>query len=124
MTSSLEDTHPDVDPRLIRLDPRDNVLCVARPLAAGDSVLMAGRPVRIGEQLPHGAKLASQAIAAGAPVRKYGQPIGVATRDIAPGELVHVHNLRSDYLPTYLHTTQDDYFRHPAAPAAGGAPQP
>jgi hypothetical protein len=33
-------------------------------------------------------------------VIKYGAPIGSATRDIAPGEYVHTHNLKSDYLPT------------------------
>ena len=32
---------------------------------------------------------------------KYGAPIGRATRDIAPGEYVHTHNMTSDYLPTY-----------------------
>ena len=28
-------------------------------------------------------------------------PIGSATRDIEPGEHVHLHNMKSDYLPTY-----------------------
>lgn len=32
---------------------------------------------------------------------KYGAPIGTATAPIAIGEPVHVHNLRSDYTPTY-----------------------
>ena len=31
----------------------------------------------------------------GAPVRKYGECIGVATADIAPGSHVHVHNMES-----------------------------
>ena len=39
-------------------------------------------------------------IAAGARIVKYGAPIGRATRDIAPGEYVHTHNMTSDYLPT------------------------
>jgi hypothetical protein len=33
-------------------------------------------------------------------VVKYGAPIGSATRDIGPGEYVHTHNVKSDYLPT------------------------
>ena len=42
-----------------------------------------------------GHKIALHAITSGAPVRKYGQYIGAATADIAPGEHVHVHNLAS-----------------------------
>jgi len=43
-----------------------------------------------------GHKYARRAIAAGESVVKYGQPIGHATRAIAPGEHVHVHNLATD----------------------------
>ena len=32
---------------------------------------------------------------------KYGAPIGSATAAIAAGEHVHVHNMKSDYTPTY-----------------------
>lgn len=48
-----------------------------------------------------GHKIALQPIAAGQKVLKYGAPIGSATRPIEPGEHVHTHNLKSDYLPTY-----------------------
>ena len=40
-------------------------------------------------------------IAAGEKVLKYGAPIGTATAAIAAGEHVHVHNIESDYTPTY-----------------------
>src|SRR5690242_7705224 len=40
-----------------------------------------------------GHKIATRPISAGATVRKYGQVIGAATADIAPGQHVHVHNL-------------------------------
>jgi hypothetical protein len=46
-------------------------------------------------------------------VRKYGVPIGSVTKPIAAGEHVHVHNLASNYTPTY---TLDD-----AKPSTGGA---
>jgi hypothetical protein len=39
-------------------------------------------------------------IAAGERVIKVGVPIGTATQAIAPGEHVHSHNLRSDYIAT------------------------
>ena len=47
--------------------------------------------------MPLGHKLARRPIAPGEKVRKYGAPIGTATRAIAAGEHVHVHNLASDY---------------------------
>ena len=40
--------------------------------------------------------MAVSPIAAGATVYKYGQPIGIASRDISPGQHVHVQNLESD----------------------------
>jgi len=64
---------------VIRLHPADNVV-------AGQAVgqgLVASAPV------PRGHKLASESIAAGAAVRKYGQVIGHARIDIAAGQHVH-----------------------------------
>ncbi|MCP5520356.1 MAG: UxaA family hydrolase [Verrucomicrobiales bacterium] len=98
------------DPRLLQLDPLDNVLCVTRALSAGMELTIAGESVVLSRDFSHGDKLAAGPIPAGASVRKYGQPIGTATQDIACGEWVHLHNLRSNYLPTYLHGTQDRFF--------------
>ena len=57
--------------------------------------------VRQSQPLGLGHKIARIAIAPGAPVIKYGAPIGRATQAIAPGDHVHLHNLKSDYTPTY-----------------------
>src|SRR3954469_12649058 len=43
--------------------------------------------------VPRGHKVAVRDIASGAPIRKYGQVIGVATAPIAQGDHVHTHNL-------------------------------
>ena len=51
-------------------------------------------------------------IAAGEKVLKYGAPIGSATRDIGQGEHVHLHNMRSDYLPTYTLDEENLYAGH------------
>ena len=45
------------------------------------------------DDIPAGHKVAVRAIAADAPVHKYGQVIGIASRDIPAGAHVHVHNL-------------------------------
>lgn len=76
---------------VIRLHPNDNVVVAARAIAAGTPI--AGESIRALESISMGHKVASQAIAAGSPVIKYGQVIGVATRDVPAGAHVHVQNL-------------------------------
>src|SRR3984885_601873 len=75
----------------VRLHPTDNVVVASTRLPQG--TFLAGENIHAAEPIPSGHKIATTAIAAGEPVRKYGQVIGVATRDIAAGAHVHVHNL-------------------------------
>lgn len=77
-------------PCTVRLHPADNVLVAARRIRAGEPV---GEGVAAKTPISPGHKIASTAIPAGTPVFKYGQIIGAATADIAPGAHVHVHNL-------------------------------
>ena len=51
--------------------------------------------VRLTEAVPLGHKLALADIAAGQEIIEYGQPVGIATKDIRQGDHVHVHNVRS-----------------------------
>lgn len=82
----------------IRLNEHDNVLIATEQLMPGDTVCEL--PVR--GMIPAGHKIAAQEIPAGDPVRRYGQVIGVATRDIGSGEHVHMHNVRMvDLSQTY-----------------------
>lgn len=55
----------------------------------------------IATDLPLGHKLARRNIAQGEKVVKYGAPVGSATAPIRAGEHVHVHNVKSDYTPSY-----------------------
>jgi hypothetical protein len=89
------------DPRLLLLDQRDNVLVAIARIRAGETVAIADTRVTLAADLPIGHKLARKAVSAGEKILKYGAPIGTATLAIAIGEPVHVHNLRSDYTPTY-----------------------
>ena len=57
---------------------------------------MDGRAVRLLQAIPFAHKVAVKPIPQGQPVYKYGEPIGLATADIAEGELVHTHNLKSN----------------------------
>lgn len=78
----------------LRLNPTDDVVIAARPLTAGASIAAEGVTCR--DAIPAGHKLAVRPVARGGAVRRYGQIIGFATRDIAPGEHVHTHNLAFD----------------------------
>ena len=73
----------------IRLHPADDVV-IARGQLVGGTVVEG---VTVRGLVPPGHKVAVRAIAAGAPVRRYDQVIGFASRAIEPGEHVHVHNL-------------------------------
>ncbi len=74
----------------IRLDPADNVVVARLALSPGTEIAAEG--VRVQGPIPAGHKLATRPIRKGDPVRKFGQIIGFATREIGPGEHVHVHN--------------------------------
>jgi altronate dehydratase small subunit len=89
----------------IRLSPLDNIVVLARSVPAGTTIEVEGRTLEVAVPLGLGHKLAFRRIAMGEKILKYSVPIGSATRDIAPGEHVHLHNMQSDYLPTY---TLDD----------------
>jgi len=92
----------DTDARLIRLAADDNVLLLAKGIAAGETLRLNGREVVLQADLTLGHKIAARDIAAGETILKYAFPIGVATADIAAGAHVHVHNVRSNYTPTYV----------------------
>jgi altronate hydrolase len=76
----------------IRLHAADDVV-IARQQLVGGTKLMDEKITVIG-LIPPGHKVATRAIAKGAPVRRYNQIIGFASRDIAPGEHVHLNNLQ------------------------------
>lgn len=89
------------DERLLLLSPADNVFVAIRGIDAGSYLIVGEQRIEVADRIPLGYKLAARFIAAGEKIVKYGAPIGSATRDIAAGEVVHVHNMKSDYLPTF-----------------------
>ena len=75
----------------IRLHPSDDVVIARVQLISGTELHSEGVTVR--GMVPPGHKVATKAIAQGAPVRRYNQIIGFASKPIAAGEHVHVNNL-------------------------------
>ena len=91
----------ELDPRLLLLSRADNVLVVRHALDAGDEVRLENGTARVRVRIGLGHKLARAAIEKGDKIVKYGVPIGSATANIAAGDHVHLHNVKSDYTPTY-----------------------
>ena len=75
----------------IRLHPNDDVVIARAQLIGGTQLQSEG--VTVKGMVPPGHKVATKAIAQGAPVRRYNQIIGFASKAIAAGEHVHVNNL-------------------------------
>jgi altronate dehydratase small subunit len=80
---------------VIVLHPEDNVATAIADLNPGDTVKSKSAQVKVAEAVPFGHKVALSAIAAGAPIVKYGEHIGLAKQDIAAGGYVHIHNIDS-----------------------------
>jgi altronate hydrolase len=78
---------------VIFLNPRDNVCVATRDLPKGTRVSAGDSSVELREPVRLGHKIALRPVAAGQQVVKYGQIIGFATEDIAPGTWIHSHNL-------------------------------
>src|SRR5664279_1914571 len=79
------------DPLVIRIHPNDDVVIARRQLVGGTRVTSEG--ITVAGLVPPGHKVATRAIAAGAPVRRYDQIIGSAKQAIAAGQHVHTNNL-------------------------------
>jgi altronate hydrolase len=104
-------------PVLLRVAPDDDVAVALADLAPGQRVQVGALDLTVNQAVPRGHKLALRALAAGAPVLKYGYPIGRASAAIAAGDWVHSHNLATalDGELTYRY--------QPLASAATAAPR-
>lgn len=95
-------------PPAIRLSPTDNVVVCCRDVAIGETFMIDAHPVVVGQAVPLGHKLALIPLAAGAKVVKYGMPIGSMTLAATAGDWIHLHNMKSDYMPVHLRDTEGD----------------
>ncbi|RIZ41081.1 UxaA family hydrolase [Pseudomonas putida] len=80
------------DPAVIRLNPLDNVVIARQALLPG--VRLDAEATTVRQPIPSGHKLATEPVAQGQPLRRYGQIIGFASQAIDAGDHVHVHNVQ------------------------------
>ncbi|WP_217593400.1 UxaA family hydrolase [Cohnella sp. GbtcB17] len=82
------------------LNPRDQVAIALRDIRAGETVDWSDGAggegaVRALRDVPRGHKLLIRPVAARQHVNKFGYSIGIAKEDIAVGDWVHTHNLKT-----------------------------
>lgn len=92
------------DNRLIVLSSTDTVAVVRCAIDAGSELVINGQSITLSQAVTLGHKLARAPMKQGDKVIKYGVSIGSAIADISLGEHVHLHNIQSDYTPTYALT--------------------
>lgn len=81
--------------RLMKMNPRDTVAVALRPIEAGEEIAFDSLSIKAREAIPQGHKIALADLAGGSAIIKYGYPIGRAVADIAQGNWVHTHNLKT-----------------------------
>src|SRR5262245_63832453 len=79
----------DLIEKAIVLKPEDDVAVARAPLGAGTVLQDGSTRIETRQDIGPGHKVARRARRRGEPVRRYGQVIGFATRDIAIGDHVH-----------------------------------
>lgn len=91
--------------KAIVMDGKDNVATMLSRVEKGMVVAVVSasgevvRRVRVKERIPFAHKLALRRIEEGGEVTKYGETMGIASKDIEEGEWVHVHNVKSTIVP-------------------------
>ncbi len=86
--------------KAIKNHDKDNVATLFGTAKAGSNVIVMDKSgdsfeVKVVNDIPYGHKLALQSISVKEEVTKYGEEIGIATKEILVGEHVHIHNIDS-----------------------------
>lgn len=93
---------------VLLLSPRDNVLVCRIALEPGVAFEVEGERIIAPAAVPAGHKIARRPLSIGDKVIKHGASIGSITTPVAPGEHVHLHNMKSDYIATHSRETASE----------------
>jgi ribosomal protein L2 len=79
----------------IQLDKKDNVAVALETLKTGEQLIIKDmEKIKVNKTIPYGHKIALARIPKDHEIIKYGECMGIATKDIAIGDHVHVSNVR------------------------------
>lgn len=82
--------------KAIHINPLDNIAVALIPLAKEERVSVGDMEVVLLQHVPQGHKFALAFLKKGENVVKYGAPIGYLLEDVAPGQLIDHHNLKTN----------------------------
>jgi altronate hydrolase len=85
-----------MNPKVLQLNPRDNVLVALQNLQQGETVTFGSQAYRLGSNVPAKHKFAIRDLAAGDPVTMYGVLVGKAVEAIQEGQVLSTRNVRHD----------------------------
>jgi altronate hydrolase len=109
-------------PSAVRIVFDDDVAVALRAIQPGESVDVNGARVVAKQEIPAGHKVALRHIQSEEAIRKYGVPIGLATTEIAAGEWIHSHNLRTQLAGTLNYTFHPQQKQASSGVSAGSLP--
>jgi len=81
--------------KILVIHPDDNVGVALITLNAGGKIDYLEKSINVINDIPYGFKVALKNIKKGRSVIKYGEIIGISSKNILCGEKVHVHNCES-----------------------------
>jgi altronate dehydratase len=87
----------ETDSPFLVLNEKDNVGVARVSIPAETQFVKNGQKITTRENVQPGHKIALRPVNSGQSILKYGEIIGKATREIAPGDWVHTHNLQPDF---------------------------
>jgi (2R)-sulfolactate sulfo-lyase subunit alpha len=93
-----------INKHFVLLNETDNVFVCCKELLSGSFITIEGSEVAMTADITVGHKIARKPIVEGEKIIKYGVSIGSAITNIAFGEHIHMHNMKSDYIAS--HTRQ------------------
>jgi hypothetical protein len=94
--------------KILKLHPEDNVAVLTADLKMGTEITLLGKTFSLTKDLSLGDKIALAKLEKGALIYKYGIAIGSTKTSVELGEWVHLHNIQSDYVPTYVFDGSDE----------------
>lgn len=85
--------------KFIKMNPNDNCATILEEISQNEIVeISKNQTIKINQVIPYGHKVALSDIKKGEFIFKYGEIIGLATKDIMKGDWIHTHNIKSAYL--------------------------
>ena len=95
--------------KVLKLDPRDNVIIALTDLRKGEQILVNSQTYVLESDVPAKHKFATEDLAAGSTVKMYGVTVGKAVAPIHCGELLTSRNICHDATPFHERSAESSW---------------